>query len=159
MDVAGVRPGSSPRVMLQPLKPPNSQGFSVGSDSTDDKEYIAQLKREIRLLANKVSEYAVAVETDRRMGDSSSLLRRPLTPGSANRPGTSGGQASVGQIAGNIDTFIEKASAAKGFEQVSSLHASTRTYPSPARIHTSVPAHTLIRRRYFSQQHYHVPCH
>ena len=117
----GVRPGSSPRVMLSPLKPPNSQGFAgSGSDSPDDKEYIAQLKREIRLLANKVSEYSAAVDTDRRMGDSSSLLRRPLTPGSANRPGTSGGQASVGHLAGNIDTFIEKASAGKGSEQVKS---------------------------------------
>ena len=116
------RPSSSPRVMLQPLQPPNSQGFAGGtsSSSADDKEYLAQLKREIRLLAAKVSEYSAAVDTDRRMGDSSSLLRRPLTPGSANRPGTSGGLTAVGQIAGNVDTFIEKASAGKGFEQAKS---------------------------------------
>jgi len=116
------RPSSSPRVMLQPLQPPNSQGFSGGSSATaaDDKEYLSQLKREIRLLASKVSEYAAAVETDRLMADSSSLLRRPLTPGSANRPSTAGGQVSAGQIATNIDTFIEKASAGKGVEQAKS---------------------------------------
>ena len=115
------RPSSSPRVMLQPLQPPNSQGFAGGSSTAaDDKEYLSQLKREIRLLASKVSEYSAAVETDRRMADSSSLLRRPLTPGSANRPATAGGQVSAGQIAANIDTFIEKASAGKGAEQAKS---------------------------------------
>ena len=114
------RPGSSPRVMLQPLQPPNSQGFSGTTASADDKEYLAQLKREIRLLAAKVAEYSAAVDTDRRMSDSSTLLRRPLTPGSANRPGTSGGLTAVGQIAGNVDTYIEKASAGKGFEQAKS---------------------------------------
>jgi hypothetical protein len=117
----GMRPGSSPRVMLQPLQPPNSQGFAGGSNSlADEKEYLSQLKKEIRRLASKVAEYSAAVETDRRMADSSSLLRRPLTPGSANRPGTSDGQASVGHIAGNIDTFLEKATAGKGAEQAKS---------------------------------------
>ena len=114
----GGRPGSSPRVMLQPLQPPNSQGFAGGT--ADDKEYLAMLKREIRLLATKVAEYSAAVDTDRRMSDSSTLLRRPLTPGSANRPGTSGGLTAVGQIAGNVDTYIEKASVGKGFEQAKS---------------------------------------
>jgi hypothetical protein len=117
----GGRPGSSPRVMLQPLQPPNSQGFAGGTTaSADDKEYLAMMKREIRVLAAKVAEYSAAVDTDRRMSDSSTLLRRPLTPGSANRPGTSGGLTAVGQIAGNVDTYIEKASAGKGFEQAKS---------------------------------------
>ena len=120
---SSMRPGSSPRVMLQPLQPPNSQGLSGSGKSsadTEDKEHISQLKREIRLLASKVSEYSSAVETDLRMSDSSSLLRRPLTPGSTNRPGTSSGMTSVGQIANNVDTFIEKASAGKGSEQAKS---------------------------------------
>ena len=59
-------------------------------DFARDPLFGKRILREIRLLASKVSEYSAAVDTDRRMGDSSSLLRRPLTPGSANRPGTSG---------------------------------------------------------------------
>ena len=109
-----VRPKSSPRVMLQPLQPPNSLGFGAGS-SYDEKEYMLQLKQEIRLLAGKVVEYATAVETDHRMADSSSLLRRPLTPGSARWPGTA--MSTVGQIAGNVDTFIDKATAGKSVDQ------------------------------------------
>mmetsp|Transcript_17602 Transcript_17602/g.42709 ORF Transcript_17602/g.42709 Transcript_17602/m.42709 type:complete len:613 (-) Transcript_17602:109-1947(-) len=107
----GSRPSSSPRVMLQPLQPPNSQG--IVTSQTEDKEYFTGLKKEVRQAAARLLEYAKAVETDHKMADSSSLLRRPLTPGGSQQQSSNavpGLQYAV-QTAQNIDAAIEKASA------------------------------------------------
>ncbi|KAJ1487290.1 hypothetical protein T484DRAFT_2242806 [Baffinella frigidus] len=102
----------SPRMgMLRPLTPSSSSGLAVTGEGRDS---VGEVKREVRAAAAKLAELAGAVETDGRMKDSSSLLRRPFTPGGSAlppRPGT--GKASMLGTASDIDALIGTASEAK----------------------------------------------
>jgi hypothetical protein len=69
-------------------------------------------------LGGRLKEYANALEVDKRMGDSSSLLRRPLSQGGLNsRPSSSQGQSPAANIAANTEEIIHTASQMDDAEQ------------------------------------------
>eukprot|EP00283_Hemiselmis_rufescens_P003598 CAMPEP_0173427468 /NCGR_PEP_ID=MMETSP1357-20121228/6661_1 /TAXON_ID=77926 /ORGANISM="Hemiselmis rufescens, Strain PCC563" /LENGTH=176 /DNA_ID=CAMNT_0014391315 /DNA_START=24 /DNA_END=551 /DNA_ORIENTATION=- len=107
----GMRP-ASPRIQLTPLQQPNKASVLLSESS--DKEAITTLKKDIRRIASKLSDFSSALQVDARLQnkDASSLLRNPLNSAHPPRPPSGGGQAGPAALAANIETLIDRASAA-----------------------------------------------
>jgi hypothetical protein len=76
------------------------------------------LKETIRHLGDRLKEYANALEVDKRMADSTSLLRRPLSQGgSSSRPSSSQGLSRAANIAANVEEIIHNSAQLEDSEQ------------------------------------------
>ena len=74
-----------------------------------DKFSIQKLKDTIRQLTSRLKEFANALEVDKRIADSSSLLRRSLLHG-GGRPTSSKGSSPAASTAAMVEDVIHDAS-------------------------------------------------
>jgi hypothetical protein len=97
---------------------PNAPKSSTAPRARQEKESVATLKETIRHLGDRLKEYANALEVDKRMADSTSLLRRPLSQGgSSSRPSSSQGLSRAANIAANVEEIIHNSAQLEDSEQ------------------------------------------
>ena len=97
---------------------PNAPKSTAVPRSRQERESVTKVKETIRHLGNRLKEYANALEVDKRMADSTSLLRRPLSQGgSSSRPSSSQGLSPAATIASNVEEIIHSSAQLEDADQ------------------------------------------